>query len=66
MAAEPDFSTSLAWLDRTNQDDRIVASLLELQRVNPAAEIILVTGDINLQNKADAAGLPWSELPDPA
>jgi PIN domain len=52
---EPDMETTLSWLDPTVKDDRILASVLELQAENPAARVVLVTGDINLQNKADAA-----------
>jgi rRNA-processing protein FCF1 len=61
---EPDFSATLSWLQRDNNDDRIIASILELQRRNPSSVVILVTGDLNLQNKAEAAGIPWSELPE--
>jgi rRNA-processing protein FCF1 len=64
VAAEPDISFSLSWLDRYNADDRIIASVLELQRRHTASLVILVTGDINLQNKAEAAGIPWSDPPE--
>lgn len=63
IAREPDFAKTLKWLDRDNRDDRIIASVLELQRAMPSAAIVLVTGDINLQNKADAASLPYAEAP---
>lgn len=62
-AQEPNFENTLGWLDRQNADDRIVASVLEVQRSFPTASVILVTGDINLQNKCDAAAIPWSDLP---
>ena len=61
VAREPDFGRTLRWLDRENRDDRIIASVLELQRSMPSAAIVLVTGDINLQNKAQAASLPYGE-----
>ncbi len=63
MAREPRFETTLSWLDASNMDDRIIASSLELQRENPSAVVILVTGDINLQNKAASARLPYAEPP---
>ncbi len=52
---EPDMTSTLSWLDPSIKDDRILASVLELQAINPAARVVLVTDDINLQNKADAA-----------
>lgn len=52
---EPDFSKSLSWLDSSNADDRIVASVMQIQAISPSARVLLATGDINLQNKADAA-----------
>jgi hypothetical protein len=59
--AEPDMEATLSWLDGNVEDDRIMASVLELQEY-PAASIILVTEDINLQNKADAALITTAEL----
>ncbi len=50
---EPDMNNTLYWLDSNVQDDRIIASILELQAEQPAAQIILVTGDINLIVAAD-------------
>lgn len=63
VAREPTFEKTLHWLDRTIKDDRIVASVLELQRAMPSAMIVLVTSDVNLQNKADAASIPCAESP---
>jgi hypothetical protein len=63
VAREPSFEKTLHWLDRNIRDDRIVASVLELQRAMPSAMIVLVTSDVNLQNKADAASLPCAESP---
>lgn len=59
---EPNVEKSLSWLDPTNADDRIVASVLHVQASNPTARIVLVTGDINLQNKADAAFIEIGEV----
>jgi rRNA-processing protein FCF1 len=62
-AREPDFGHTLSWLDSGNNDDKVVASILELQRQEPSAVVILSTGDINLQNKAEMAHIPFVEPP---
>ena len=59
---EPDVVGSLAWLDPEIKDDRIIASVLEIQVRNPAALVVLATSDINLQNKADAAMIEVAEI----
>ncbi len=56
----------LSWLDPTVPDDRIVAAALRLQSDHPSGAVVLVTADMNLQNKADAVGLPYAEPPAPA
>jgi hypothetical protein len=53
--SERDMTRTLSWLDGDVQDDRIIASVIALQAERPASRVVLVTGDINLQNKADAA-----------
>jgi rRNA-processing protein FCF1 len=63
IATEPDFSNTLSWLNHDNKDDRIIASVLEIQRTNPASVVVLATSDINLQNKAEMADLPFAETP---
>jgi hypothetical protein len=60
---EPSFARLPAGLDPAVPDDRILGSALELQREHPAATVILVTGDINLQTKAELGGLPYIEPP---
>lgn len=60
--SEPDMESTLSWLDAGVPDDRIIASLLEIQSANPTCRVVLVTGDINLQNKADAASIEHMEL----
>ena len=55
LATEPDMLNTLTRLDRENRDDRIIARVLEVQSSYPNAQVILVTGDINLSNKADLA-----------
>ncbi|MGH2953007.1 MAG: PIN domain-containing protein [Solirubrobacterales bacterium] len=63
---EPTMHQTLPWLDGEVNDDRILATALELQSERPAACVLLVTADLNLQNKADAVGLPYAEPPDAA
>ena len=62
IAIEPDMQHSLAWLDKENRDDRIIAAVLEAQSAYPTARVVLVTGDINLLNKADVARIESAEL----
>lgn len=64
VAHEPDFKKTLSWLDPNNNDDRIIAATLEVQREEPSSFVILVTNDINHQNKAEMASLPFTEPPD--
>ena len=59
---EPDMENTLSWLDTENSDDRIIASVLSVMSVFPSARVILVTGDINLQNKADSAMIEIGEM----
>jgi PIN domain len=61
--SEPDMNRTLSWLDANNEDDRIIASILALQGEYPSAHVILVSGDINIQNKADAALIETTEGP---
>ena len=53
---------TLSWLDENIRDDRIIASVLEVQSTQPNARVVLVTGDINLSNKADVAQIETAEL----
>ena len=62
VAKEPDMSNTLSWLDKENRDDRIIASVLEVQSSYPNAEVVLISGDINLSNKADLARIETDEL----
>jgi PIN domain len=62
---EPKMQASLSWLDPTVVDDRIIACTLELQRRYPTDRVILLTGDVNLLAKADMAGIPTADTPDP-
>jgi len=64
-AQGPDFTKTLSWLDPENNDDRIIAAALEVQREEPSNLVVLVTSDINHQNKAIMAMLPYIEPPEP-
>ena len=66
IAVEPNMKDSLPWLDPTNDDDRILAGFLEVVRRFIDCPVILLTRDLNLQNKAEFAGLPFAEPPEPS
>ena len=60
-------SSVLHWLDPSINDDRVLASGIQIQAAHPDDSALLVTSDMNLQNKATAAGMPYIEPPpDPA
>jgi hypothetical protein len=65
IATEPKMEESLPWLQANNNDDRILAGLIEVMREHPRCQVILVTRDMNLQNKTEFAGLPFVEPPEP-
>ncbi len=62
IASEPNFDSTLSWLDRENNDDRIIASALEIQRDKPSSVVCLITSDINLQNKSEMARLSYLDI----
>ena len=64
LPLEPNFENSLSWLDPKNNDDRIIASLIEVCRKNIRNKVCFVTTDINLQNKLEFANLPFIEPPE--
>ena len=49
------------WLDPSNADDRLMATFIEVMRRNPRSAVVLVTRDLNLQNKMEFARLPFIE-----
>lgn len=63
IATEPDMSRSLSWFDPQNADDRFLASTLEILRTNMTTTVFIVTSDINMQNKAEMASIPFREVP---
>lgn len=63
LAVEPKMADSLPWLDSTNNDDRMLASVVEVMRMYPRSVVAFVTRDINAQNKAHYARIPFIEPP---
>jgi len=63
ITTEPNFEFTLPWLDSQNPDDRLLASFIEIMRMNPKSIVLLATADINLQNKTEFVGLPFIEPP---
>ena len=63
IASEPNMAKSLSWFDSNNADDRFLATTLDVIRANLGAIIFVVTTDINMQNKAEMAGIPFREIP---
>lgn len=59
IATEPKFDKSLKWLDSASADDRIIASILDIQLSHPSDQVIFITSDINLQNKSRLANLSY-------
>ncbi|MEP7292740.1 MAG: PIN domain-containing protein [Chloroflexota bacterium] len=64
FASEPKQVSFLPWQDITNNDDRFIASAMEVTRKYPRSPVIIVTRDINLQNKAEYTRLPYVEPPE--
>ncbi|MFE1396964.1 PIN domain-containing protein [Nocardiopsis dassonvillei] len=60
---EPKADGLPSWLDLDVPDDRFVASALLLQSGYPGSALYVATGDLNLQTKLAAVGLPFMELP---
>lgn len=60
---EPSGDGLPTWLDLSVPDDRFVAAALQLQSRHPGSALYVATGDLNMQNKLTAVGLPFVELP---
>ena len=65
IAVEPDIESSLPWLDSDNNDDRLLAGVIEVLRARPHSPVLIVSRDINFQNKAEFANIPFLEPPEP-
>ena len=49
------------WLDLSVPDDQLVAAALLLQSEHPGSALYIATGDLNMQTKLAAVGLPYIE-----
>jgi hypothetical protein len=65
IAVEPKLSDSLDWLDPENNDDRFLATIVEVMRRHPRSVVLAMSRDINFQNKAEFARIPFIEPPEP-
>jgi hypothetical protein len=63
IGTEPNFSETLKWLDERNEDDRLIAEALEIMRSYCNRPVLIVTADINLQNKCEVADFAYIEPP---
>jgi ATP:corrinoid adenosyltransferase len=66
IATEPKVQDSLDWLDPSNNDDRFLATIIEVMRLHPRSVVAAISRDINFQNKADFARIPCIEPPEPS
>jgi hypothetical protein len=64
VATEPRMDNSLPWFDPGNKDDQILAATIEVIRRNPRSAVLVVSRDINMQNKCEFAGISFVEPPD--
>lgn len=64
LASDPNFNSMPDWLDKDNNDDRIIAGVLEFQVRNLNSKCYLISGDINMLNKAELAGLKYFDNED--
>jgi YD repeat-containing protein len=65
VAYDADASELVVGLRMENDDDRLLASALELKWRNPSAAVLLVTPDRNLRNKARITRLATDSPPKP-
>ena len=65
IAKEPVMADTLPWLQIDNNDDRLISHFIEVMRHYLHSKVLLITRDINLQNKMEYARLPFLEPPDP-
>lgn len=63
LPGEPNVAEIASWLDADLVDDRLIACALDEQRRHPAACVVVLTCDVNMQTKCDFAGLPFAEPP---
>jgi hypothetical protein len=63
VGAEPSRKGMPSWLQLDRNDDRLIASVLDISRSNLADRVVLVTGDLNVENKARFARIPVMRHP---
>lgn len=61
---EPRTAGLPSWLDLGVPDDRFIASTLRIVSQHPSATTLAATGDLNLQTKLAATGLPFLDPED--
>ena len=61
-AREPKFGNTLSWLDPENNDDRIINSVISIQVLNIFSNVKLLSTDMNIQNKAEFAGIEYIDI----
>lgn len=57
IASEPKFEKLPNWLDKGNNDDKIIAGILDYQAHDFNSTCYLISGDINLLNKAELSSI---------
>jgi len=62
FTTEPDLTKAASWLDKNDNDDKIIAGAIEIQRTNPSDYVLIATTNKNIQNKAEMAYLPYIEI----
>jgi len=62
IAVEPDLATMLPWFSESSADDRFLAATMEVIRNNLGSHVAVLTNDINMQNKAAFAGIPFLDI----
>jgi predicted ribonuclease YlaK len=62
---EPNGIDTLPWIDLRNNDDRFLCSTVDFIRSHICSPVIVVSRDINLQNKCEYALIPYKEPPEP-
>jgi hypothetical protein len=58
LATDPGMADTLTWLYADRKDARLIASFLEVMRQHPCCEVILVSSDASIRDKASFAALP--------
>ena len=64
VPVDADMRNTLSWLRAGHEDDELLASVLELKWRDLSAEVVLVTRDRNLQNKARFARVDYVDVED--